>query len=158
MKRHLILIVATGFTVAASSAAHCEVLIGGALNNGFLDDAVAVQNVTGLNPDSFIPQPAVWTYEGTTTIAGPFVDGVTVEGFAGQAPTPQTTGAVGDPPRPDGCSNNPATADCGAFFKSFAGTAARGPLTAHLYQDHPATPGMKYILTGWAGAGAIDGF
>lgn len=150
MNRQLFL--AIGVLCVASSA-NGEVIIGGALNNGYLDDAVAVQNTTGANPAAFIPQPAVWTYEGTTLIGGQWVDGVTVEGFAGVAPTPQTTGALGDPPRPDGCSNNPGTADCGAFFKSFSGTTVRGPLTVHLYQDHPATPGWKYTLTGWAGAG-----
>jgi hypothetical protein len=152
MKRMLILFLAMGFVVGASSA-NGEVLIGGALNNGYLDDAVAVQNTTGANPDSFIPQPAVWTYQGTTTIAGNFVDGLTVEGFANGSPTPQTTGALGDPPRPDGCSNNAATADCGAFFKAFAGTTARGPITVDLYQDLPAIPGSTYTLTGWAGGG-----
>ncbi len=159
MKRMLILSLAMAFVVGASSA-NGQVLIGGALNNGYLDDAVAVQNTTGANPAAFIPQPAVWTYQGTTTLFGNFVDGLTVEGFANGSPTPQTTGALGDPPRPDGCSNNPLTADCGAFFKSFAGTITatppampRGPITVDLFQDHPATPGKKYTLTGWAGAG-----
>lgn len=156
MKRTLVLLVAVGLVFGASvapSLAAPTVIIGGVLNNGFLDDAVPVQNVTGANPLAFIPQPASWTYEGTTTIDGNWVDGVTVEGFAGGLPTPQTTGAVGDPPRPEGCSNNAATADCGAFFKAFSGTVARGPLTVHLYQDHPAEPGLTYVLTGWAGAG-----
>jgi hypothetical protein len=153
MKRQRILMVALSLVLAAASSANADVLIGGALNNGYLDDAVAVQNTTGANPLALIPQPAVWTYEGTTTIGGPWVDGVTVEGFANGSPTPQTTGALGDPPRPDGCSNNAATADCGAFFKAFSGTTARGPLTVNLYQDLPATPGLNYVLTGWAGAG-----
>lgn len=152
MKRMLILFLAMGFVVGASSA-NGEVLIGGALNNGYLDDVTAVQNTTGANPLALIPQPAVWTYQGTTTIAGNWVDGLTVEGFANGSPTPQTTGALGDPPRPEGCSATGATADCGAFFKAFAGTEARGPITVDLYQDHPATPGMKYILTAWAGGG-----
>ncbi|MDZ4658003.1 MAG: PEP-CTERM sorting domain-containing protein [Bythopirellula sp.] len=153
MKRQLILFLAMGFVVGTSSANGQVVIIGGALNNGYLDDAVAVQNTTGANPTTFIPQPASWTYVGTTTIFGPFVDGVTVESFANGSPTPQTTGALGDPARPNGCSNNPATADCGAFFKAFAGTTVRGPITVDLYQDHPATPGKKYTLTGWAGGG-----
>jgi hypothetical protein len=153
MKRQRILMVALSLLLVAASSANAEVLIGGALNNGYLDDVVAVTNTTGANPLALIPQPAVWTYQGTTTIAGPWVDGVTVEGFANGSPTPQTTGALGDPPRPDGCSAAGTTADCGAFFKAFSGTAARGPLTVDLYQDHPATPGLTYVLTGWAGAG-----
>jgi hypothetical protein len=152
MKRHLGFFLAMSLLVGISSA-NGQVIIGGALNNGYLDDVVAVQNVTGANPAIFIPQPAVWTYQGTTTIAGNFVDGLTVEGFANGSPTPQTTGALGDPPRPDGCSGNGLTADCGAFFKAFAGTTARGPITVDLFQDNPVVPGSRYLLTGWAGAG-----
>lgn len=152
MKRRLSFSLSLCLLVGTSSA-NGQVLIGGALNNGYLDDVVAVQNVTGANPAALIPQPAVWTYQGTTTIAGNFVDGLTVEGFANGSPTPQTTGALGDPPRPDGCSANGLTADCGAFFKAFAGTTARGPITVDLFQDQPAVPGSRYLLTGWAGAG-----
>jgi hypothetical protein len=153
MKRVLSVVAAIGCIVVLPNVANAVVLIGGALNNGYLDEAQAVQNTTGANPASFIPQPAVWVYQGTTTLAGPFVDGLTVEGFANGSTTPQTTGALGGPPRPDGCSNDPNTADCGAFFKAFAGTTARGPITVDLFQDHPATPGWTYTLTGWAGAG-----
>ncbi len=154
MRNLLTFVLVACLVACATSTVSAAVLIGGALNNGYLDDAVRVQNTTGANPASFLPQPAVWTYEGTTTIFGPFVDGVTVEPQSGQLPTPQTTGALGDPPRPDGCSNDPLVADCGAFFKAFQGSTARGPITVHLFQDHPATPGLKYILTGWAGGQA----
>ena len=131
MKRQLLMLLVVGCLVGIPSAV-AEVIIGDALNNGYLDKATAVQNTTGADPTAFIPHPAVWTYEGSTTIGGAWVDGVTVEAFAGQPPTPQTTGALGGPPRPDGCSNDPATGDCGVFFKAFSGTTARGPLTVHL--------------------------
>ena len=38
------------------------------------------------------------------------------------------------------------------FFKPFSGGGTNGPATGHLLQDNPGTPGMKYILMGWAGA------
>lgn len=40
----------------------------------------------------------------------------------------------------------------GVFFKTFFGDGANN-LTVHLFQDNPATPGLTYTLTGWAGAG-----
>jgi hypothetical protein len=40
------------------------------------------------------------------------------------------------------------------FFKPFSGGGANGLATGHLYQDNPATPGLSYTLTGWAGAEA----
>jgi hypothetical protein len=47
---------------------------------------------------------------------------------------------------------NDGTAGCGVFFKTFFGSEET-PFSAQLYQDNPGTPGMKYILTGWAAAG-----
>jgi hypothetical protein len=71
------------------------------------------------------------------------------EPWAGPAPTPVTVDGNLNPPPPEGCGGP----DCGVFFKPFSGnTTPDGLATGHLYQDNPATPGMKYILTGWAGA------
>ena len=72
------------------------------------------------------------------------------EPWAGPAPTPVTTDGNLNPPAPEGCGGP----DCGVFFKPFSGGGANGAATGHLYQDNPGTPGMKYILTGWAGAEA----
>ncbi len=47
-----------------------------------------------------------------------------------------------------------ANTDFGLFFKPFNGNLTDGPVTAHLTQDKPATPGKKYQLKGWAGAEA----
>jgi len=41
----------------------------------------------------------------------------------------------------------------GVFFKPFQG-AATNKITVDLYQNNPATAGLNYTLTGWAGAGA----
>jgi hypothetical protein len=42
--------------------------------------------------------------------------------------------------------------DGGVFFRPFSGNASNGAATGHLFQDLPATPGLTYTLTGWAGA------
>ena len=55
-----------------------------------------------------------------------------------------------NPPPPEGCGGP----DCAVFFKPFSGDANQRPGTGNLFQDNPGTPGMKYILTGWAGAEA----
>jgi hypothetical protein len=72
------------------------------------------------------------------------------EPWAGPAPTPVTTDGNLNPPHPEGCGGP----DCAVFFKPFSGSVANGPATGHLLQDNPGTPGMRYILSGWAGAEA----
>ena len=74
------------------------------------------------------------------------------ESWAGPTPTPVTTDNTLNPPFPEGCGNTAVDGDCGVFFKPFSGGGANGPATGSLYQDNPATPGLKYTLTGWAGA------
>ena len=53
----------------------------------------------------------------------------------------------GPPPTPN---TNPG--DLGVYFQPITGTRSNGAATGHLYQDNPATPGLTYTLTGWAGA------
>jgi hypothetical protein len=116
------------------------------LTNGNLDMTYAQEIVPGF----FLPKPDFWVNEGTRTLTGPYEDELSSEPWAGPAPTPVTTDGSGLP-GPDGCGG----LDCGVFFKPFTGNATPdGPATGHLYQDNPGTPGMKYIMTGWAGAEA----
>jgi hypothetical protein len=75
--------------------------------------------------------PTGWIASATRSVSGPFSDGLSSETFAN----------VLDP------------GGYGVFFKPFQGTAT-DKITAGLYQDNPATPGVTYTLTGWAGAGA----
>jgi len=141
----LTLLVAVGLVAWAASVANAVVIIGGALNNGDLDDTYPQEIVT----DFFLPKPTVWINEGSRTNTGPYEDEDSSEPWAGPAPTPVTTNGNGFP-SPDGCGGG---LDCGLFFKPFSGNLDTGDLaTAHLYQDNPGTPGMKYVLTGWAGA------
>ncbi len=98
----------------------------------------------------FLPQPDDWVAVGTRAISGPYNDELSSEPWAGPAPTPVTTDGLLNPPLPIGCSGP----DCGVFFKAFTGNAVDGAMTADLYQDVPATAGLEYQLTGWAGAEA----
>lgn len=64
----------------------------------------------------------------------------------------------GTPGFNDGASSEPwnnvsAAGGSGVFFKTFFGDGGSSNLTVHLFQDNPATPGVSYTLTGWAGAG-----
>jgi hypothetical protein len=107
------------------------------LSNGSLDQTYQ-QEIT---PGFFLPKPDLWINDGFRSIGGPYEDEMSSEPWAGPAPTPVTTGGV-------------AADDWAVFFKPFSGGGANGAATAHLYQDNPATPGLTYILTGWAGAEA----
>jgi hypothetical protein len=107
------------------------------LSNGSLDQTYQ-QEIT---PGFFLPKPALWINEGFRSIGGPYEDEMSSEPWAGPAPTPVTTGGAGGD-------------DWAVFFKPFSGSEADGPATGHLYQDNPATPGLTYTLTGWAGAEA----
>ena len=114
------------------------------LFNGNLD----LTEATEIVPDFFLPKPIGWVNQGFRSITGPYEDEMSSEPWAGPAPTPVTTDGNANPPFPGGCSGP----DCGVFFKPFTGNAEDGTATAHLFQDNPATAGMKYTLTGWAGA------
>lgn len=115
------------------------------LTNGTLDATTANEIIPGF----FLPKPTGWVNVGSRAITGPYNDSMSSEPWSGPAPTPVTNEGSGLP-GPDGC-NGP---DCGVFFKAFTGDATNGPMTAYLYQDVPATPGIVYTLTGWAGAEA----
>jgi hypothetical protein len=149
MKRILTLFAVLALVAGAASVANAVVVIGGpggSTNNGNLDLTYAQEIVAGF----FLPKPQVWINEGSRSISGPYEDEMSSEPWAGPAPTPVTTDGLLNPPPPEGCGGP----DCGVFFKPFSGGGANGPATGHLYQDNPGTPGMKYILTGWAGAEA----
>lgn len=114
------------------------------LINGNLDLTAATEIVDGF----FLPKPVGWINEGFRSITGPYEDELSSEPWAGPAPTPVTADGLLNPPHPDGCGGP----DCAVFFKPFTGNAEDGSATGHLYQDNPATPGVTYTLTGWAGA------
>jgi hypothetical protein len=139
MKRLLTLFLVLGLFAIATSAANAA---GNVLINGNLDQTYQQEIVPGF----FLPKPSDWENVGTRAISGPYEDEMSSEPWAGPAPTPVTSDGVD----PDGPGGNPG--DWGVFFKPFSGNATDGAATGHLYQDNPGTPGMKYILTGWAGA------
>ena len=113
------------------------------LTNGSLDATTPSEIVPGF----FLPKPTGWVNVGSRTITGPYNDSMSSEPWSGPAPTPVTAEGSGLP-GPNGCDGP----DCGVFFKPFSGGGTNGPATASLYQDVPATPGLTYTLTGWAGA------
>ena len=141
MKR--LLAVAAVLAVGAASA-HAQNL----LTNGNLD-VTYQQLITDVAPpgsgpeDFFLPKPASGSTKAREPSPVPIEDELSSEPWAGPAPTPVTTG---------GASSD----DWAVFFKPFSGNVSppglNGPATGHLYQDKPATPGLRYNLTGWAGA------
>ncbi|MEX0641684.1 MAG: hypothetical protein WD468_03235 [Pirellulales bacterium] len=116
------------------------------LDNGNLDLTHAEEIVPGF----FLPKPNTWENVGTRTLTGPYEDEMSSEPWAGPAPTPVTTDGNANADHPEGCGGP----DCAVFFKPFSGGGLNGPATGHLYQDIAATPGLRYTLTGWAGAEA----
>lgn len=110
--------------------------------------AALVVSVSGLAKANLLSNGAVdlpggglpitnWTKDESKTFSGPTTDLSSLEPWAGPAPTPVTVG------------------DHGIFFKAFQGNITTGDLaTAHIYQDVAGTPGVKYVLTGWAGSEA----
>jgi hypothetical protein len=118
------------------------------LTNGNLDQGYA-QEINPPAPGFFLPKPASWINEGSRAISGPYEDEMSLEPWAGPAPTPVTTDGNG--PHPNGVG---AGMDGAVFFKAFSGNATDGAATGHLYQDKPAVVGATYTLTGWAGAEA----
>jgi len=143
MKRLVLSLTGLGLTVIC---AHAQTIIGGSVNNGNLDRTHA----TEVAPGFFLPKPTGWTYSGSRANTGTFQDGLSSESWAGPAPTPATTDGNLNGPSPEGCGGP----DCGVFFKPFTGNATDGAATARLFQDNPATPGLTYTLSGWAGAEA----
>jgi len=87
-------------------------------------DSIAISGQT-------LATPVGWVASATKSVSGPFSDGMSSETFA----------------------NISAAGGYGVFFKPFQGTLT-DTLTASLYQDNPATAGLTYTLSGWAGAGA----
>jgi hypothetical protein len=141
MKRLLILFVAVCLVAGVASVASAQPNL---LSNGNLDLTEATEIVPGF----FLPKPQVWVNTGTRAITGPYEDEMSSEPWAGPAPTPVTTDGLANPPHPEGCGGP----DCAVFFKPFSGGGANGPATGHLTQDVPAVPGVRYNLSGWAGA------
>jgi hypothetical protein len=150
MKRSLGLLFALGCILCAAGVANAQVLIGGALNNGDLDQIIS-QEISPGPPPFFLPKPAVWQNTGSRTITGAYEDEMSSEPWAGPAPTPVTTNGTGFP-FPDGCGGT----DCAVFFKPFSGNVTpNGLATGNLFQDVPVVPGMStYVMTGWAGGEA----
>lgn len=153
MKRLLTLFFVLGLVACATSVANAVTLIGGSVNNGNLDRTYA-QEINPPAPGFFLPKPQVWQNTGSRTITGPYEDEMSSEPWAGPAPTPVTNDGLLNPPPPEGCDGP----DCAVFFKPFSGSTTggspQGLATGNLYQDNPATPGLTYVMTGWAGAEA----
>lgn len=133
MKKRFAFLAVLSTIVLGSMSAQAQNL----LTNGTLDVTYQQEIVPGF----FLPKPASWVNAGTRATSGPYEDEMSSEPWAGPAPTPVTTGgAAGD--------------DWAVFFKPFSGNATDGAATGHLYQDVPGTPGLRYDLSGWAGAEA----
>lgn len=114
------------------------------LTNGNLDKGYSQEIVPGF----FLPKPRDWQNVGTRSITGPYEDEMSLESWAGPAPTPATND--GDAPFPDGVG---VGNDGAVFFKPFSGNpATEGLATGHLYQDVAGFAGASYTMTGWAGA------
>ncbi|MBA4104650.1 MAG: hypothetical protein C0485_02750 [Pirellula sp.] len=133
MKKRLALLTALSMVMLGATNVQAQNL----LTNGTLD-ATYDQEIV---PAFFLPKPANWINVGSRSISGPYEDEMSSEPWAGPAPTPVTTGGI-------------AGDDWAVFFKPFSGNVTDGAATGHLYQDVPATPGLRYKLTGWAGAEA----
>ena len=133
MKKRLALLTALSMVMLGATNVQAQNL----LTNGTLDATYDQEIVPGF----FLPKPANWINAGSRTISGPYEDEMSSEPWAGPAPTPVTTGGV-------------AGDDWAVFYKPFSGNATDGAATGHLYQDVPATPGVRYNLSGWAGAEA----
>ncbi|MCS7033758.1 MAG: PEP-CTERM sorting domain-containing protein [Phycisphaerae bacterium] len=138
---HKAAVVAAASLLASAGAAVASEL----LQNANLDRGYAQEIVPGF----FLPKPDNWVNVGIRAITGPYEDEMSLEPWAGPAPTPVTTDGNG--PFPNGVG---AGLDGGVFFKPFTGNPANGPATGHLYQDVPGSAGLPYTLTGWAGAEA----
>lgn len=138
-RKHMkqLLVLPTILGLAGTGVLNAQLIIGGSLNNGNLDSTYPQEIVPGF----FLPKPTIWQNVGFRAVSGAYEDEMSSESWAGPAPTPVTA---------DGVNAD----DWGVFFKAFSGNATDGAATGRLYQDNPATPGLTYTLTGWAGAEA----
>lgn len=143
MKQLTVVVAALIVLTCGIRSAQAVVLIGGSVNNGNLDQTYAQEIVPGF----FLPKPSGWVNTGTRTLTGPYEDEMSSEPWAGPAPTPVTTDGSGLL-APSGCGGF----DCAVFFKPFSGNQVNGAATGHLYQDVAGTAGIRYTMTGWAGA------
>jgi len=87
-------------------------------------------DATSVGPQ-LLATPTGWSVTALRRVSGPFTDGCSSEGFA----------------------NFAAAGGSGLFFKPFQGSLS-DPLTVNFYQDKPASAGLTYTFTGWAGAEA----
>jgi len=117
----------TLFVITGLLACGSSVANANLLSNGNLD----VTSISGQT----LATPTGWIASANRSGTGPFSDGLSSENFANVL-APGTTNVWG------------------VFFKPFQGQAVTNTITAKLFQDNPATPGLSYSLTGWAGAGA----
>ena len=124
-----ILALSFGFGILAA-AAQANLLV-----NGDLDKTYQQEIVAGF----FLPKPKDWKNDGMKG-ANAYEDEMSSEPWSGPAPTPVTTNSNGG-------------GDNGVFFKPFTGTANE-MASGHLYQDVAGTAGLRYSLSGWAGAEA----
>ena len=145
MNRPLSLFCMLVIVTCAASVAKAVTLIGGSVNNGNLDRTYA-QEINPPAPGFFLPKPTIWQNTGSRTITGAYEDEMSSEPWAGPAPTPVTTDGLLNSAPPAGCDGP----DCAVFFKAFSGNGTDGAATGNLYQDNPATPGLTYVMTGWA--------
>jgi hypothetical protein len=150
MKRWLLALVVLSLIGSRSALAQPNILFNGNLDRTYAEVIVDNDPPGAGQEDFYLPKPLGWVNEGFRTITGPYEDEMSSEPWAGPAPTPVTTDGNLNGPHPEGCGGP----DCAVFFKAFSGSTANGAATGHLYQDNPATPGLKYILSGWAGAEA----
>lgn len=121
-KQHLLTSFAGALMLCAAGVAQAALLV-----NGNLDDPGTheVDIATG------------WTLEESSQIFNPTLNSATFASFANHTPNPNA-------PDPDS-----DTSRVGIWYRNFSGSPTNLS-TAHLYQDVPGTPGMKYILTGWS--------
>lgn len=120
-KLHLLSTFVGALVLGAGGLAQAALLI-----NGNLDDP----------GDHEVDLAVGWTLEESRQTPGP-ADTATFASFANHTPNP-------DAPGPD-----PDSTRVGVWYKNFTGTPSN-LATAHLYQDVPGTPGLKYIMTGWS--------
>ena len=85
-------------------------------------------DTTSVGPQT-LATPTGWSVTAFRRVSGAFTDGCSSEGFA----------------------NIAALGGSGLFFKPFQGSSS-DPLTVNFYQDKPASAGLTYTFTGWAGA------
>lgn len=124
MNRFLSLFLALGLVAWAAGGAYANLLV-----NPDLDDP----------GDHEVDLAIGWTLDEYRS-SGP-ADTATFARFGNHTPNPNAPG-----PDPDMTGTGPRV---GLWLKNFSGSTTN-PASADLYQDVSGTPGMKYIMTGWA--------